>query len=51
MDVSADKYTFDVVLFILENDMPQDYDQGKSFNGTIFVETTNNNTNITGRLN
>lgn len=50
INIAANKYTFDVVLFILEKDKPQDYDQGKTYSGTIFVETTNNTGNITGRV-
>lgn len=50
MTIAANKYTFDVVLFILENDNSQDYDQGKSFTGNISVETVSEEGTITGRL-
>ncbi len=48
INISTER-TFDVVLFILEKDKPQDYDQDKTFSGTIFVETPNNTAHITGR--
>ena len=44
-------YTFDVVLFILNDEnKAQDYDQGKQFNGTIFI-STGSDTRISGLAN
>ena len=47
--IADTEYVYDVVIFILnKQDQPQDYDQGKTFSGTILVETNGNN-KIEGR--
>ena len=52
VNIAAAKHSYDVVLFILNKDENQNYDQGKSYSGTILVETTNESAGqIKGSLN
>ena len=46
--VADTEYVYDVVIFILNKKQPQDYDQDKTFSGTILVET-DGNSEIAGR--
>ena len=53
-DVSVSKNsprTYDVVLFINDDDTNQNDDQGKTYSGNIYVETTSGAEKITGQLN
>lgn len=42
--------TFDIVLFINETGLPQNYDQGKQYQGTIIVDAVGSTGNITGYI-
>ncbi len=50
VNIANTEYIFDVVLFILESGGKQDYDQGKSYQGNIYVETTAGDQQITGHV-
>lgn len=53
VSIGSTAKTYDVVLFIRENDANQNVDQGATYNGTIFVEVTGGATSghITGHMN
>lgn len=42
--------TFDIVLFINETGLPQNYDQGKQYQGTIIVDAVGSTGNVTGYI-
>lgn len=50
VEIGSTEQKYDIVLFILENNDDQNIDQGKQFQGTIYVETTGTNI-ITGTMN
>jgi len=50
VEVTETEKVYDVVLFILDNDQPQNEDQGQQFYGTIFVDVSDGST-IKGYVN
>ena len=50
-NISAAEHTYDVVLFINDDDTNQNDDQGKRYSGNIYIETTSGADKITGQLN
>ena len=48
--VAAAEHSYDVVLFINDDDTNQNDDQGKSYSGNIYIETTSGSDKITGQL-
>lgn len=48
--IAAAEHSYDVVLFINDDDTNQNDDQGQTYSGNIFIETTNSNEKITGQL-
>ena len=51
INIGNTEQTYDIVLFLQENDENQNYEQGKEFQGTIYVETTGGADRITGFVN
>ena len=51
ISISATSHSYDVVLFINDDDTNQNEDQGKTYSGNIYVETTSGSEKITGQLN
>lgn len=49
--VNATEQTYDVVLFIEENNSPQNIDQGAAYNGTLYIEVIGDTGIITGEWN
>lgn len=51
LNLANNEYVFDVVLFILDDEVTnQNYDQGKTYAGNIYIETTGGSDKITGQL-
>lgn len=51
LQITAAEHSYDVVLFILNKEnVAQDYDQGKTYRGNLYVETTDDD-KIRGQLN
>ena len=48
LNINASEHSYDVVLFIRETGNPQDEEQGKTFSGNLFIETTSGE-QITGQ--
>ena len=49
--LTGTKQVYDVVLFIDDDDTNQNDDQGKTYSGNIYIETTSGGEKITGKLN
>ena len=50
ISIAVTKHSYDVVLFINDDDTNQNDDQGQTYSGNIFIETANSNEKITGQL-
>ena len=48
LEINASEHSYDVVLFIKETESQQDEDQGQTFTGNLFIETTSGE-QITGQ--
>ena len=49
--IAANEHSYDVVLFINDDDTNQNDDQGKMYSGNIYIETTTGGEKITGQIN
>lgn len=49
--IAASEHTYDIVLFINDDDTNQNDDQGKEYRGNVYIETTSGTEKITGKVN